>query len=181
MEILVLGLVALLGWLVWVYLKKGSSSSDELQTSEAPIAYNKKQTLLSPAERSFYGVLCQAVGENYQVHVKVRLNDLIQPASGLSRSDWRTALNHIDRKHVDFVLTHPGTFEVVCAIELDDSSHEGHKRKQRDTFIDAAAKSAGLRLVHVPARGAYTVHEVRDMLGLGSTPQPLPNPIQSNP
>ncbi len=81
-----LGLVALA-----VALEKGRLA----EADRAPIPYRKKPTLLSPAERSFYGLLQRVVGEAYRVQVKVRLADLIQPASGLSRSDWCRAFNRI--------------------------------------------------------------------------------------
>ncbi len=84
MEILLLGLVVVLGLLAWVFIQKNKGLSGEPDTPRVPVTYAKKPALLSPAERSFYGVLRQAVGETYQIHAKVRLADLIQPTSGLS-------------------------------------------------------------------------------------------------
>ncbi len=135
------------------------------EANRAPIPYRKKPTLLSPAERSFYGALQRVAGEAYRVQVKVRLADLIQPASGLSRSDWRRAFNRIAQKHVDFVLVKPSTFEVVCAIELDDASHAQEERKRRGGFVEEALRSAGLPLIRVPAKSGYTLQEVRAWLG----------------
>ncbi|GIW29503.1 MAG: hypothetical protein KatS3mg070_2866 [Meiothermus sp.] len=167
MEVLLLAFIAFLILLGWVFLGKNRDGS----ARSASITYTKKHALLSPAERSFYGVLQQAVGNTYHIHAKVRLADLIQPASSLSRSDWRTALNRIDRKHLDFVLVDPSTTEVMYAIELDDSSHSSDKRVQRDTFVNAALESAGLRLIRVPAKSAYSLSEVRSMLGFEANPQ----------
>lgn len=178
MEIVLLGLMLVLGLLAWVFVQKSRGLSGESSTAKVRVAY-KKQTLLSPAERSFYGVLRQAVGETYQVQVKVRLADLVQPASGLSRSDWQAAFNRISSKHVDFVLVNPATFEVACALELDDSSHATDKRFERDAFLDAAFQSAGLRLLHVPAKNAYAVQEIRAMLGLETTSPSSPRTVQA--
>lgn len=47
--------------------------------------YQKLDKLLTPAERSFFGALNQAVGEQVQVFVKVRVADVIAPKKGLSR------------------------------------------------------------------------------------------------
>ncbi|HEY8881060.1 MAG TPA: DUF2726 domain-containing protein [Roseateles sp.] len=55
-----------------------------------------------------------------------------------------------DRKVADFVLCDKA-FSVLCAIELDDSTHRG--REQRDASRDAMLRKAGiavLRFKHVP-------------------------------
>ncbi len=64
------------------------------------------------------------------------------------------------------MLVKPATFEVVCAIELDDASHILQERKERDGFVDEALRSAGLRLLRIPAKSGYTPQEVRTLLGL---------------
>ncbi|HUS17746.1 MAG TPA: DUF2726 domain-containing protein, partial [Chloroflexia bacterium] len=75
----------------------------------APLAYpyRKRDALLTAAERSFYGVLLQAVDGTWQVFVKVRLADLLYiPGDTDGR---QSAWNRIQSKHVDFVLCTPGT------------------------------------------------------------------------
>lgn len=60
--------------------------------------------LLTPAERSFYGVLISAVGDSALVFSKVRVADVLKPQKGLDRSNWQRAFNRISSKHFDFVL-----------------------------------------------------------------------------
>jgi hypothetical protein len=79
--------------------------------------YRKLGTLFSPAERSFLGVLNQAVGENILIFGKVRVADVIAPRKGMSRSDWQKSFNKISGKHFDFILCNKGDLSVICAVE----------------------------------------------------------------
>ncbi|MGA9453526.1 MAG: DUF2726 domain-containing protein, partial [Verrucomicrobiia bacterium] len=82
-------------------------------------AYEAVPALLTPAERSFFGVLQQALGSDYHVFAKVRLADIVRPVRNPSRSGWQSAFNRITGKHVDFVLCDPARLGVVGVIELD--------------------------------------------------------------
>lgn len=186
MDMLFFGLLGAIGIVAFLWLQKGKNRSLETpdNSPKTPIAYTKKDTLLSPAERSFFGVLKQAIGDTYQIQCKVRLADILAPQKSPSRSDWQKAFNRISNKHLDFVLVRPETTEIILAIELDDSSHTREDRRQRDDFVDAAMQSAGLPLVHFPAKSAYSVQEVRSMLGLSTpiqTNTPASHPLESTP
>jgi len=126
--------------------------------------YTKRPTLLSPAERSFLGVLSLAVGEETQVFAKVRVADVITPIKGSSRSQWQIAFNKISSKHFDYVLCDKKDLSVVCVVELNDRSHHSKIRRARDAFLTAACKSAGLPLIMIPARRTYKVHDVSTAL-----------------
>lgn len=126
--------------------------------------YEARKELFSPAERSFLGVLEQAVDGQYRVFGKVRLGDLIQPAKGYSRSQRTGARNRINQKHVDFVLCQPEILAVVGVVELDDSSHERKDRSERDDFVDQALESSGIPMVRFAARKCYAVVEVKSQL-----------------
>ncbi len=128
--------------------------------------YESCQLLFSPAERSFLGVLEQAVGDDCQVFGKVRLNDVIKVQKGLPRSVWQTACNRIDRKHVDFVICKKADFSIVAAIELDDKSHARKDRVERDRFLDQAFAATGISLLRFPARKGYVLEEVKSHLAV---------------
>src|SRR5438046_32622 len=80
-------------------------------------------SLLTEAERSFFGVLDQALAGEYRLFAKVRLADVVRPVQGPSRSGRPAAFNSISAKHVDFVLCDPSSLRVVGVVELDDKSH----------------------------------------------------------
>lgn len=126
--------------------------------------YTKAGPLFTPAERSFLGVLQQAVGEDAQVFGKVRVADVITPAKGLPRSDWQRAFNRIAAKHFDFIVCTSDDLSVVCALELNDASHQSKKRQQRDSFLEAVCSAAGIPLVQVEAKSGYVVPDIRALL-----------------
>lgn len=129
--------------------------------SDSALPYSKAPALFTPAERSFFGVLTQAVGGDFQLFGKVRVADVLIVTSGLDRSARHTAFNRISAKHFDFVLCSPGDFSVLCVIELNDKSHSQTKRQQRDDFLEAACRAAGLPLLVFPAQATYSLEEVR--------------------
>ena len=146
------------GALYWFKTRVLGRSAEE----EGSLPYEKAGPLLSAAERSFYGVLCQAVDHRYSIFPKVRLGDLLEIPWGTSK--FRNHLSRIDRKHVDFVLCDPNVFAPVLIIELDDSSHERDDRQTRDAFVDAALDAAGLPILHVSVQHAYVPAEVRTLI-----------------
>jgi very-short-patch-repair endonuclease len=132
----------------------GDSTSERM-----PLPYRRKDFLLSKAERSFFGVLEQAVGTDYWLFPKIRVADLLWlPKIAQSR---QSHFNRIAAKHIDFVLCDCDTVRPMLAIELDDGSHQREKRIRRDAFVDEALKAAGLPLLRVPAQHAYNVAELK--------------------
>lgn len=126
--------------------------------------YRLNGSLFSPAERSFFGVLIQSVSDKNMVMGKVRVADVITPEKGMSRSKWQSAFNRISAKHFDYVVCDRATLKVLFAIELNDKSHKGKKRADRDAFLHEACSSAGLRLFEFDAKRGYSVVEVRKQL-----------------
>jgi predicted RNA-binding Zn-ribbon protein involved in translation (DUF1610 family) len=118
--------------------------------------YKSVNALLTRAERSFLGVLDGVAGSDYRIFSKVRLADIVQVKNGLSRSDRQSALNRINRKHIDFILCNPADLSILCAVELDDRSHDRISRKERDLFVDKALDAAGIPILHVTAQAGYT-------------------------
>lgn len=116
---------------------------------------------LSKAERSFYGVLTDAVDGRGLTFAKVRVADVLAPRKGLDRSAWARAFNRISAKHFDFVVCEPRDCSVHLAVELDDSTHSRARRRDRDRFLDKACESAGLPLLRIRAARAYSVEEIR--------------------
>ena len=134
------------------------------ETSETIFYPYQKQTfLLTKAERSFFGVLQQAVGNDYHTFSKVRLADIIKVSSGLSASDRQKAQNRISGKHVDFVLCNTRDLAVHCVIELDDKSHEKLERRKR------ALHAAGVTIFHFSVQQTYNLNEIRKLLSKPST------------
>ncbi|MEZ5591915.1 MAG: DUF2726 domain-containing protein [Gammaproteobacteria bacterium] len=118
------------------------------------------QALFTPAERSFYGVLKQAVGDQYDIFGKVRVADVLTPKRGMNRSEWQRAFNKISARHFDFVLCDKASL-TVQVIGTDDSSHNKTNRIERDEFVNKAAEGI---VWHYPVSGQsdYTIQAIQD-------------------
>lgn len=136
------------------------------QRQTADAAYQRAGALFSPAERSFLGVLDQAVGAEFRVFGKVRIADVLTPETGVTRRAWQAAQNRIHAKHFDYVLCDPATLVPRCAIELNDKSHHRSARRARDRFLAAACQHAALPLLAFDVRNTHSVGEVAATVAL---------------
>lgn len=127
-------------------------------------AYEAIPASLTPAERSFYGVLQQALASNYHIFAKVRLADIVRPVRSPSRSGWQSAFNRITGKHVDFVICDSERLGIVAVVELDDRTHERIERGVRDNLVDTALADAGIPVLRVSARQAYSPAQIREQV-----------------
>ena len=109
MEVAAVAALIIIAAVFLLALGKKSAEKQELP-------YRSLKYLLSKAERSFYGALTQAAGEDYVVFTKVRAADVIAPKRGLQRSQWQSAFNMISKKHFDFVI-----FDILPGLKAGDS------------------------------------------------------------
>jgi very-short-patch-repair endonuclease len=148
------------------------------------LPYEKQPALFTPAERSFLGVLEQAVGNEFRIMGKVRLGDVVRVKAGLDNKVRQSALNKIQSKHVDFVACDPSDLSIQFVVELDDKSHEREDRQDRDAFVDKVMEAAGIPIIHFPVKKSYVVQEVRGALVAKLNPPeektaPIPTPASS--
>lgn len=123
--------------------------------------YQFAKALFSAAERSFLGVLDQAVGPEHRVFGKVRVADIATVKSGLSNPARQGALNRIAYKHFDFIVCRADDLSVVCAVELNDKSHSSQRAKSRDDLLLKVCQAISLPLLTVPAKQAYSAQELQ--------------------
>lgn len=131
---------------------------------KTPVRYHQVKAFLTPAERSFYGVLQSIIPSTWQLFCKVRLADVVTPPPGLSKSAWQKSFNAISSKHLDFVVCKADTLEIVLVVELDDRSHDQPSRQARDLFLDAALKSAEVLLLRVNVKRGYSPEQIKDAM-----------------
>ncbi|MGL5017357.1 MAG: DUF2726 domain-containing protein [Luteolibacter sp.] len=129
-----------------------SLNSPEISIIEA------RSHLLTAAEQAFFAVLEPIVRSSCMISSKVRLADLFDVRKGRGQ---QAAFNKICSKHIDFVLTDPGTSRILCGIELDDSSHNRTDRIARDTFVNELFAAQGLPLLRVPVAWTYYPQALR--------------------
>ncbi|MFA7281111.1 MAG: DUF2726 domain-containing protein [Sterolibacterium sp.] len=141
---------------VIVIFKKSSI----LNSSDDATPYVKASALFTPAERSFFGALTLAAEKDFILFGKVRIADVLFVKNGVDRPARNKAFHRISSKHFDFVLCSPTDLSVLCAIELNDNSHNQVKRQERDAFVQRACEAACLPLITFQAKASYSVVEV---------------------
>jgi hypothetical protein len=125
------------------------------------LPYGLRDRFLSAAEVSFYHVLRAATRDRVAICPKVRMTDVLYVSN---RRENYSYVGKISQKHVDFLLCDPKSMRPLLAIELDDSSHKRADRAERDAFVNRAFETAGLPLLHVPARRSYQTGELAALI-----------------
>lgn len=126
------------------------------------LPYEVRKALVTKPELRFYRSLQKAVMDDWEIFAMVRIADILRVESGSSK--YRSWLNRILSKHIDFVLCNPATLEIICGIELDDVSHQRPDRIERDKFVNEAFESAGLPLLRIPTEKSYRASEIRELI-----------------
>lgn len=119
----------------------------EIEEEPKHVPYIRKN-LMTKNEWAFYKALKPVADKmNYSILCKTRVADLVDIEKGLNKSEWQTAFNRINKKHIDFILCKPENLYPILLIELDDNSHETEKGKERDKFIESVYEKTGYKLL----------------------------------
>lgn len=161
-----MSLSALIAAVVIILIAAALSLSFLIRGQRGTIAlpYQRAKALFSPAERAFLDVLEHAAGPECRIFGKVRVADVATVAPGLTPSARQAALNRIAGKHFDYIVCQRDNLAILCAIELNDSSHASAKARARDAFLADVCRVIGLPLVPVKARSSYDANTLRDQL-----------------
>lgn len=154
--LILLGCVLFVALMALVALKSKQGGSGSVD-----FPYQPAKTLFSAAERSFLGVLDEAVGSEHRVFGKVRVADVAIVKPGLGNAARKGALNRIAYKHFDFVVCRASDLGIVCAVELNDKSHASRRAQSRDDLLLKVCKTINLPLLTVTAKQAYSPQEIR--------------------
>ena len=110
--------------------------------------YKERKLLTNNEYRFYYNLVQLADKYNLSVQVKMRLADIIEvDKSKITNQEYMSYFGKIKSKHIDFVLTHKYTMQMIATIELDDKSHEKQSRIKRDTFVNNALTAAGIDFI----------------------------------
>jgi hypothetical protein len=124
--------------------------------------YEKRGSLLTPAEQQFYHALAAAVADRFAICPMVRISDVLRVKEGAAdRGAW---LGKINSKHVDFVLCDPHSLTPRACIELDDATHQQPERRERDAFVNDSFSAAGLPLLRVPTARTYDARQLSESI-----------------
>jgi hypothetical protein len=139
--ILICGII-ISGFLIFL-LKRIFAQSSTSESNFNYQNYSKKEYLLTRSELTFFKTLSEALLEtNFYICPQVKLEDLIT----INSNDYKVR-NKIKQKHIDFVITNRENMKIICAIELDDYTHDRLDRQERDIFVEGLFNSINLKLL----------------------------------
>ncbi|MFT3907311.1 MAG: DUF2726 domain-containing protein [Steroidobacteraceae bacterium] len=138
--VLFAALVALLGLLLRHEPRRAAADSDEFWPLQA-------RPLLTEREQALYQRL-NGLYPQYRVMVQLALSQLLEVRA--DAADPLGVRNHFNQLTADFALC-DAHFNVAAVIELDDGFHRQPHRQYADTRKERALRSAGVRLVRIPA------------------------------
>ena len=116
--------------------------------------------MMTRAEEGVFRKLVELCEGQCYVVPQVHLSSLFEHKIRGQR--YGAAFSHINGKSVDFVLLDQESLKPLCAIELDDSSHNATDRQERDQEVErifAVAKFPLIRLSQSTASSREKVGE----------------------
>ncbi|MBQ9683965.1 DUF2726 domain-containing protein [Candidatus Saccharibacteria bacterium] len=138
-------IVAALGGIyAFVNLKFTDKSGESEDIKKSSYRYYAKSYIMTQHEREFFKTLNEVLGSKWYVVPQVHLSTLLNHK--VKGQNWKGAFQHINGKSVDFVLLSKETTKPICAIELDDSSHDRADRSARDDEVERIFKQANIPL-----------------------------------
>lgn len=109
--------------------------------------YYAKPYIMTKRENDFFKILNEIFGARWfvipQVHLSALLNHKVKG------QNWNAAFRHINGKSVDFVLVGKESYKIICAIELDDSTHLSSDRIARDEEVERIFQNAKIPLARI--------------------------------
>lgn len=133
------------------------------QNENVTLPYKKRDDFLSASELSFYQTLGTFLENKVTICPKVAVKEIVFIGNGVGK-EYMKFFNYIAKKHVDFVLCDARTMQVMCAVELDDKSHQREARKQRDAFVDRVLATSQIPLFHIKTQSGYTREDLKEIL-----------------
>lgn len=112
-------------------------------------AYVSKDFMMTPTEQKVYKLLELKYGEQYYIFAQVRVVDVLQPNVKKYftwTKEYKSLFWQVSQWHFDYVLCDKNDFRILCALELDDLSHNRSDRVRRDRILNAVCADAGVDL-----------------------------------
>lgn len=106
----------------------------------------------------------------YEIYPNMRLADVI-------KADWKL-FRSIGTYHLDFVVCDYKA-HVIAAIELDDSTHDNPKARERDAKKDGYLREAGIRLFRI--RAPHEANQIAKLIKFGGSERTAFNPREGAP
>lgn len=115
-------------------------------------AITGKMHLVTNYEHLYLEKLRLWFGSRCYIYCQVSVGSAVQinaDVSDLNMTQRRTFAQKCNNMSFDFMLIDRATDRIVCAIELDDPTHQRIERKLRDRRLDKVCKEANIPIFHI--------------------------------
>jgi len=148
-SLILITLAIVLFLLIKYYLLSKKSTNNDISNKKQKIeyTYKHKDFLMTSSENDFSKLLFRRFSDEYRIYPQIHLSSIIDHQ--VKGQNWKAALSHIDRKSVDFVICDKEHSRPLCAIELDDWSHESAEAKDKDALKENLLSMSSLPLVRI--------------------------------
>ncbi len=116
--------------------------------------------IMTKREEKFFRMLNEIFHDKCYVVPQVHLSSLLNHK--VKGQNWNAAFSHINGKSVDYVLLRCHDLSVLCAVELDDASHDITCRVERDKEVENIFQSAHIPLVRLRSLENMSKQEIVD-------------------
>lgn len=125
-------------------------------------SYSAKPHMMTQTEEKFFITLNEIFSQHFYIFPQVHLSKLLNHK--IKNQSQYGAFLHINSKSVDFVLCRKTNLESVCAIELDDYTHNWNSRRERDDEVKRIFKQANFPLIRISNPQNLTHQEIIDLI-----------------
>jgi hypothetical protein len=119
--------------------------------------YVNDHDLFSPAQRSLFGALEQAVGEDFLIFGKVPVAAVVGASRKSDQSAWQFSFKEIRSKHFEFVLCDKQDLSICAAVALIDDAHRSPAPHGGDAFLENICRAISLPLIQIQEAPDYSV------------------------
>ncbi len=114
-------------------LNSRASREERVGESRLVYKYRGKTHIMTQREEKFFLLLNDIFRDKCYIIPQVHLSALLEHR--IKGQNWKGAFSHINGKSVDYVLLRSKDLSVLCAVELDDSTHDTADRIERDKEV----------------------------------------------
>lgn len=115
---------------------------------------------MTKREEKLFRSLCDIFQDKCYVIPQVHLSAMINHR--IKGQNWKGAFTHINGKSVDYVLLRSRDLSIMCAVELDDTTHDSAKRIERDREVERILQAADIPLLRLRHPESMTKQEIVD-------------------
>jgi len=151
--------IIVLGILFYLYKDKISTG---YQQEEKNLPFKRKDFLLNIPERHFFEGLQQIISGDYVVFPQIVLSNIVQVT--LSKKEFWTYQNKINRKTIDFVIFEKQYLKPIIGIEYDGKTHNKSNRRERDSFVDRVLNTSGIKILHIKHQKKINFEEIKNKI-----------------